>query len=417
MKKLRLPAYWNRNFSLYFFGSFASALGGTFSNFCTGLFFLDMTGSAALMSAYIAWTTALSLILTPFMGAVCDRLPKVKVLWVCDYIFSATDLITAALLFSGLTGPTAAAAVFVNGTINCLVSTLFNPAAESMIPMLVDQEHLTPVYSLMTTRGNLTSLLGVPVAAAVYGVAGYPMILLLNGLLVGTSGIFEMFIRANQPMVQFKPNRILKDWTEGLHYLLRIRVLVLVGLIAIPTNFLLTGMFSIAMPYMLNTEFGLDPMVLAICEVGMPIGAIIAATWLGSRKHVRAGTMLPLGFGMIALTIISLFGAYLMMANGHLTTWTFICIIIPLFAILTAATTLTNIPMSTIRAKVIAPEYMGRVTSLFSTVCSAATPVAAIVYGFIIDGPGLSAAYALSAGGILFCLLAILSQRRHFGDL
>lgn len=414
MKMHRSPAYWDRNFALYFGGSFASALGSTLSNFCTGLFYLDMTGSAALMSLYIAWTTALSLVLTPLMGAVCDRLPKVKVLWVCDFLFAATDLVVAALLFSGLSGTAATTVVFINGTINCLIGTLFTPAANSMVPLLVSKAHLTAAYSLLSTRSNIVNLLGVPLAAALYSTAGYPVILLLNGILVGVSGLFEMFIHLQQPPSEFKPVRLWQDWKEGLQYMLRIRLLVVLGLIALPANFLLTGVFSITMPYMINTEFRLDPMVLAICEVGIPIGSILAAAWLGTRKHVRAGQMIPIAFGAITVTLTALYGAYLLVAGGTISEQTFICMIVPLFILVAAGMTIANIPLDALKSSLIAPEYMGRVTSLFNTVCSAATPLAAITYGFILDKAGLGAACAVSAAGIALCLLVVLSQRRHF---
>ena len=291
MKQPTLPGYWNRNYRLFFLGCLASRLGNTLSSFTTSLFFLDMTGSAALMSAYLAWTMGLSLVLTPLMGAVVDRLPKTRVMWICDFLFGATDLTAAALLFSGVTGPAAAAVVFVNGTINCLAGTLFTPAADSMMPLIVEKQQLSQAYSAFSTMGSFVNLFGAVCAAALYGALGYRWILLFNGLCVAISGIAEMFIRTQEKPAAFQPTHLLKDWVEGLRYLKGQRPLLALGgqgVISVSANIVPEKVEQMVDMYMAgdvkgcrNMQFFLNPLNKALfCEVN-PIPVKTAMKLMG----------------------------------------------------------------------------------------------------------------------------------------
>lgn len=416
--KRRLPADWNRNFGLYFAGCLASRLGNTLSSFTTSLFFLDMTGSAALMSAYLAWTMGLSLLLTPLMGAVVDRLPKVRVMWICDFIFGATDLVSAALLFSGMTGPAAAAVVFANGTVNCLAGTLFNPASDSLMPLIVEKERLPQAYSAFSTMGSFVNLFGVIFAAGLYSALGYRWILLFNGLCVAASGIAEMAIRTQeQKSSRLQPTHLLRDWADGLRYLKGKRALLALGGCALPLNFFGNGFFAITLPFMINTALKLPPMALAGCEVGMSVGCILMAIFLSSRKRVRSGRILPAALLSMVIEAILIYADYLLFVAGRYPAGWFVGILIGLFALMGASMTLINVPIQASMASLIDPDYMARVQSLFSTLCTAATPLAAVVYGILIDGISLNVSMIITVAGMALCYGLICSQRKAIAEL
>ena len=82
-----------------------------------------------------------------------------------------------------------------------------------------------------------------------------------------------------------------------------------------------------------------------------------------------------------------------------------------------ASMTLINVPLQASMAALIDAGYMARVQSLFSTLCSAAVPLAAVVYGFLIDGISLNAAMITTVAGIALCYALVCSQRRHIRQL
>lgn len=418
MTQRATASYWNRNYTLYFLGCLASRLGNTLSSFTTSLFFLDITGSAALMSAYLAWTLGLGLVLTPLMGAVVDRLPKARVMWVCDFIFGATDLIAAALLFSGLTGSAAAAVVFANGTINCLVSTVFNPASDSLMPLIVEKGLLPQAYSAFSTMGSFVNLFGVVCAAGLYSLLGYRWILLFNGLCVAASGVAEMCIRTREQKPSgFQPTHLWQDWKDGLRYLKDKRPLLALGGCALPMNFFANGFFAIALPFMINTALKLPPMALAGCEAGISVGCILMAIFLSTRKQVRSGKVIPVGLFTMVVESVLMYGNYWMLTTNHYSSTAFIAILIGLFMLMGASMTLVNVPLQASMAALIASDYMARVTSLFSTLCSAAVPLAAVVYGFLIDGISLNASLIVTVIGIALCYGLLCSQRKYIAEL
>jgi len=411
-------SYWNRNFTLFFLGSLISNLGGTLSGFTTSLFFLDMTGSAALMSAYLAWTMVIRLAITPLMGPVVDRLSKVKVMWICDYIFAATDLISAALLFSGLRGPAAAAVVFANGTVNCLVGTMFNPASSSMTPLTVKKDQLTQAYSAFSTMNQTVNLFGVVFAAGLYSVMGYPWILLLNGLCVGLSGIAEMFIRVQEPPAQFQPSHFWQDMKDGLRYIISKPALIVLGGSAVPSNFFGTGFFSVILPFTINTALGLPAMVLASSEIGLSAGSIVTSLLLSrSKRKIKPGRVITPSMLSYAVDIALIFVNCHLYSIGLYPMPAFVALQVLLFFAQGVTMVLLNVPLNAAIAAQIEPDYMARVQSLFGSLSSAAMPLAAVVFGLLIDHAGLSFAQIVSTAGMFSVYLLCRCFRRLYQDV
>ena len=85
-EKLKSKILKNKNFRLFYGGSVISQIGSLFVQFATVLFILDITGKATYMSIYLALSSLLFIVLQPILGAVTDRLNKVKVLYTIDYI-------------------------------------------------------------------------------------------------------------------------------------------------------------------------------------------------------------------------------------------------------------------------------------------------------------------------------------------
>lgn len=411
-------SYWNRNFTLFFLGSLISGLGGTLSSFTTSLFFLDMTGSAALMSAYLAWTMVIRLAITPLMGPVVDRLSKVKVMWVCDFIFGATDLIAAALLFSGLRGPAAAAVVFANGTINCLVGTMFNPASSSMTPLTVEKDQLTQAYSAFSTMQQAVNLFGVVFAAGLYTLLGYEWILLLNGLCVGGSGIAEMFICVEEPPSEFQPSHFWQDMKDGLRYIKNKPALLVLGGSAVPSNFFGTGFFSVILPFTINTALGLPAMVLAAGEIGLSAGSIVTSLLLSrSKRKIKPGRIIAPSMLSYAVDIALIFANCHLYGMGLYPMPVFTALQVLLFFAQGVSMILLNVPLNAAIAAQIEPDYMARVQALNGSLCNAATPLAAVVFGLLIDYVSLSFAQILTIAGFFGVFLMCHCFRHLYQDV
>lgn len=134
----------NRNFSLFFAGSIVSQIGSIFINFAAGLFILDLTGKAMYMSVFMAISAGMYIVMQPFLGAVVDRLDKVKILYILDYASGVTDLALATLLFATDDPTIILIGLFVNGIINSTMMAMYQPTYQSMVPLMVKEEELTP---------------------------------------------------------------------------------------------------------------------------------------------------------------------------------------------------------------------------------------------------------------------------------
>ncbi len=134
MNKLNLI---NKNFSLLFYGSIISKFGILFIQFATGIYILELTGSALILSIYLGVSTFVFLFLQPIFGVYIDRFNKIKVLVVLDFICGITDLFLFILLLFIKSSNYIVLLIIINSIINSVCVAAYQPAYNSAIPLIV----------------------------------------------------------------------------------------------------------------------------------------------------------------------------------------------------------------------------------------------------------------------------------------
>jgi MFS family permease len=143
----------------------ASQWGDIFATVALSLLVFDLTGSALGVSAVILAEILPVLLLAPLAGTLVDRLPRMRV------------MITADLLRAGLAGSLVLAsgnvvAVYVIAFGLSVGAVLFNPAASSALPALVDDEELIAANSGIWTAAVLSQIALAPAAGVLYATFG-----------------------------------------------------------------------------------------------------------------------------------------------------------------------------------------------------------------------------------------------------
>jgi MFS family permease len=117
----------------------------------------------------------------PFAATVADRYPRRRVLL-------ATDLVRAVLLAAACVAVAAdapAGLVFVIAGLNTVVSTVFEPAKNALLPSLVDQpEQLTAANTAMATFESSSIFLGPAIGGLALGFGSVQVALGLTGVLL-----------------------------------------------------------------------------------------------------------------------------------------------------------------------------------------------------------------------------------------
>lgn len=402
-EKLQIKIFKNKNFRLFYSGSVISTIGSLFVQFATGLFILDLTGKAIYMSIYLALSSLLFIVLQPILGAVTDRLNKVKVLYTIDYIFGISDIVLAIVLFLTNNTSVILLAMLINASINASMAAMYQPTYNSMLPLIVEDEELSPAYSLMSTLGNLQNIIGILLASVIYMVFGYKLLLIINGISFIVAAIMEMFIKIEHESKSFEGGlkKLLSDVKEGYTYMVSKKELINMAKVAVMMNFFLVGVFVITLPYMINTELNLLPYVLATFNVSMSVGGIAMAIYISKKEINKAGDKIVKGFfiGVLCFVLIT-FNYYLF--NSEISTLLvfIICMSLTLF-VFGASGSYIQIPLNISYAKRIDKEMLGRVMAFRSTLSSLASPLAMLIFGLLVDNTGVLLTLIIGCFGIL----------------
>ncbi|PKK96494.1 MAG: MFS transporter, partial [Tenericutes bacterium HGW-Tenericutes-3] len=89
----------NKNFTLMFLGLLVSNLGTQIYNFAMSIYIYDITDNNAIIAGiYFALGGAIFFVLTPFAGAIIDKIDKVKIVYITDFINGATIIAAGTII-------------------------------------------------------------------------------------------------------------------------------------------------------------------------------------------------------------------------------------------------------------------------------------------------------------------------------
>ena len=140
----------NKNFRLVFLGALVSSVGDVLFNFAMGLYILELTHSAFMLSLYgtiggITW-----LILAPFGGVLVDRMSRVKVIYLTDFIRGINILLCGMVILWVKNPNIIMFCLCLTAVISSANGALFGPASQAVIPLSVEEDELVGANSLMS---------------------------------------------------------------------------------------------------------------------------------------------------------------------------------------------------------------------------------------------------------------------------
>lgn len=405
----------NRNYTLYFMGILVSSGGTILSQFATNLFLLDLTGTASLMSLYLSMNIIVCVVLSPFIGPLIDRVSKVRLLVICDFLFGATDLMLAALLFMTRERGMIIAGIFINGLINGVASSVYAPASNCMVPLMVSGEEQLAAYSCLSTMRDGLRVVGMMIAAGAYALLGYRWILVINGLSFILSAVSEIFIRIDEGAAHSEEKtkgRYLSDMLDGIRILFGDRALAVLMCCGILLNIALSGVLDITVPFMLNTRLRLSPFVLASGEAVFSVGSILSALLLARRANGRLGRAFiggTLGFTASYFLLTANYGLFVSDRFSLPVFWA-VQLISMLFSgwFLSRMCILTN----TVFASRTEKDCLGRMAVLRGMASQISLPAAQLGFAWLVDHTGVGVTLAAGSLLMLGCFVFTATRRR-----
>lgn len=391
------PALLNRNYRVYFFGQAFSLTGTWLQIVAQGWLVLQLTSSPLQIGLVAALGTVPSLLFSLVGGVVVDRFSKKKILY---FTQSASMVLALALGFLTHAGqasvPVIGTVAFLMGTVNAVDA----PARQSLLPELVQKQHLASAIALNSGIFNAARVIGPGLAGLLIAWVGIGGAFMANGLsyIAVLVALAFLRIREEPPAPALHPVAAIR---EGIAYSFShpvIRVLLL--FVAMVSVF--GWSYTTVMPVIARETFRLDAKGLGYLYAATGVGALVATYLVGSRS----GKVSPLAFIVGGNTLFALglllfgFTANFYLALGLL--------FLMGLGLLAQASVTNAVVQGMVRQ-----AFRGRVMSLYVLMFLGMAPVGNFEIGYLTERLGIRAAFALNAVVVLLTGLYVFYKRRN----
>ena len=379
-----------RDFRVLWTGAFTSSIGTWMQRVAQSWLVLTIAGpsSAFFLGLDSFLGEAPILLFTLVGGVVADRRDRRQLLLMSQYVQMTTAFALAALVYWDAVRIWH---VLTLSVITGMAQAFGGPAHQSLVPSLVDKEHLPNAIALNSIQFNLARVIGPLIAGAAMTAFGMAACFGLNGLsfLAVIAALLSLHIKHTP---SGNRSRMHEELRGGLSYVKREPGLVGLTVLAFLTTFLGTPLLTF-LPLFAQDVFGGGvgqyTRLMACAGAGAVTGALIVA-WLGKFKGMGK-TVLILQFALgafivlFAVTRLIWINAVLLFAGG-------VCMVM-VFALLSSL------------VQLIAPNEMrGRVMSIYMVAFRGGMPLGSLAGGYtatLTSAPGV-----LAVNGVLLSLAA-----------
>jgi predicted MFS family arabinose efflux permease len=379
-----------RDFRLLWAGAFTSSIGTWMQKVAQSWLVLTIAGpsSAFFLGLDSFLGEAPILLFTLVGGVVADRRDRRQLLLMSQYVQMTTAFTLAALVYWDVVR---LGHVLTLSVITGMAQAFGGPAHQSLVPSLVDKEHLPNAIALNSIQFNLARVIGPLIAGAALAAFGMAACFGLNGLsfLAVIAALLSLHITHTPSGSR---TRMHEELRGGLSYVKRQPGLIGLTILAFVTTYLATPLLTF-LPLFAQNVFGGGvgqyTRLMACAGAGAVIGALIVA-WLGKFDGMgRTALILQFTLGtlvvLFAVTRVIWINAVLLFAAG-------VCMVM-VFALLSSL------------VQLIAPNEMrGRVVSIYMVAFRGGMPLGALASGYL--ATLTSAPTVLTANGALLSLAA-----------
>lgn len=404
----------NKNFLILFIGRMVSDIGDVIYNLAIGWYILSITKSGLAMAIFMAVGTIVYMIMGPVGGVIADRVDRKRLIVWMDMLRGIMVAVVGLFMYVHITSIWL---FYISASLLSICGAFFVPASSAIIPKIVREDQLAKANSTASITSSISNLSGVAAAGLLYALIGIDGVFLMNSLSFFICGFLMMFIHMGKSALPEKTilrgsivKSILKEMKEGFLYLLNKKAIFIMLCFFAVSNFFLVPLLTVYIPYIFNVILKTSIKTYSIVQSCMTAGTICGALIMGilPQKEKSYGILRNTLFG-VALILLCMSTIFYLYTVGIITKTLIIILIAAQMFIGTAIFAIINIPINVVVQRSIPDEFMGRVSSIISTLSMAAMPLGMIVGGRTADVIPMK--YLIIIIGILYTLMVVIFTR------
>ena len=410
--QLTATKLWNRNFIMLAIGQVVSLFGNAILRFALPMYILLESGSPELMGRVLALAVIPMIIISPFGGALADRVNKKRLIVFLDFF-------TAAGAFAYLWAIGALSVVPVTIVMLMLlisINGMMSAATDSSYPLIVPQDQLVRANSVAMAVNTLAMMLGPVLGGILLVEFGLTSLLLVGGICFALAAIMETFIRI--PSVKQESSRsffkiITGDISDGIHFAVKSQpILAKILLVIVMIQFVVASFGHIGIPVLIIQNLGMDERMVGIAMgfigAGGIIGGILSGI-LGPRVRIQKGHWILFALGVCLIPM----GLVFFLQIGVIVS--FATIAAMMFASMVVVTLFT-IQMMTFIQRITPSELLGKMMGLVMTATVLAQPLGQWVYGILFERLNETPWIIIFSASFLTAMIALWS-RKHWKSI
>jgi MFS family permease len=339
------------------------------------------------------------LVFVLFAGALADRLDRRRTMISVAALRTIVSAVLAVGVFADVVGlPVLYATALLLG----IAETLFDTAAQSIMPTVVDKDRLSVANSrLYAVELTMNQFVGPPLGGLLASIAiGLAFAGSAVAYVVGVVALFFL-TGAFRPVrsADVAQRSIFGDIRDGLDYLFHHRLLRTLALMVGVMNLASSAVFAIFV------LFAVEPGPMGLSEFGF--GVLTSALAIGSLVGSFLTPMLERRLGRARLLLVSVLASGLVLVVPGLTAnpW----IVGAAFSLSGITLVAWNIVTVSLRQRIVPDQLLGRLNASYRLLAWGTQPIGALLGGILAQAFGLQVTFLIAGVSTLVLLPGFLT--------
>ena len=391
-----LRALGQRHYRLYFTGQIVGQSGTWMQTVTQSWLVLQLTNSPLKLGLIATLQSGPLLLLTLFTGVLADRVNRRTLLFVTQTTQACLAVTLGILAWSGHARYWHVAVMAVLWGI---MSSIDQPARQSLVMELVGRAHVTSAVGLNSAAFNGARIIGPAIAGILIARVGLSPGFFLNALAFVFAIAMLAQIPSRRPVPRIAPTTFVEEMLEGVLYAARTPAVRFILTLQIIVSFCVFN-FSVYVPLLARDVLGMGAEGFGLLMTCLGVGALSAGLSVGAmgatapRQRMITIALTVSLCGLIGLSFTRVFwlAALIMAITGFSGT-------------LVMAGCNTTLQLR-------APDALrGRVMSLYTLLSGGVFPIGAFWVGFVSEHWGVPRAFLVNGVVGLLALAALLLAR------